>query len=86
MYNKTIIRINNMVSEPDWWDRDIVNYFLGDYSEKKYTKFIEVTGVSDPSGASSDQIRYYSLEFKRYLEKNPQYEEDNSLMTVPVIG
>jgi len=83
--------VNNKLSKPDWWDGTIVDDFLGDYSDTKYSTFIEVTKVSDLSEKDESEIRALCLKFKYYLQKqleqgNSILDEDGTQMTVPVVG
>lgn len=74
---------------PIWWDEEIVESFLGEYSEAKYALFIEVTGVADMTDMSIVEKRIYSLRLKNYLIEqrnagNPVMD-DNVEMSVPVL-
>lgn len=65
--------------------------YLGDYSDKKYTLFIQETGVADLDPNNADELRYYTIIFKNYLlrEKDNNRtvrEEDGTEMTVNLIG
>lgn len=77
--------------QPDWWDNNIKNVYLGVYSHKKYELFMEVTKVSDLSDKSRDEKRALALEFKYYLQEQanspsgPIMDGDKP-MSVPVIG
>lgn len=76
-------------ARPEWWDATITNVYLGDYSQKKFELFMEVTGVGDLEGLSSSEIRALALKFKRYLKAQnpPIMEEDGTTpMEVTVIG
>lgn len=92
-YSIAVIRVNDKISRPDWWDDNVVWYYLGEYSDKKFSLFIDVTGVSDLTGASDAILRKYSLQFKYWLQAqkaqgNTIREDDanNSEMTVEVMG
>ncbi|HJF71861.1 MAG TPA: DUF4843 domain-containing protein [Butyricimonas virosa] len=63
-----IVRVSDKISQPDWWDRGIVNNYLGVYSDDKYTLFIIVTNQTDLSEASPAEKRAYALQFKYWLE------------------
>jgi hypothetical protein len=81
------IYFSNIVSQPVWWDKDIITKcYLGEFSAKKYLLFYKVIGINDLTGVDLSLVRQYSLKFKRYLEENPTYEENGDLMTVSVIG
>lgn len=87
-YSVMIIRLNDLLTQPGWWNAAIRNRFLGEYSERKYRAFIRATGISDMSGYSEDMLRNYSLIFKRWLKQQvPALTEENgSEITVPVNG
>lgn len=90
-YSVSILYISNILSKPDWWNDYVAGYFLGDYSDKKYKLFIQVTGVADLDPDDDAQLRYYTIEFKNYLLKEKDagrtvYEDDGSEMTVAMIG
>jgi hypothetical protein len=68
----------------------VTSYYLGAYSDKKYTLFLEVVGV-DLTGANDNLLRHYSLLFKKYLNDQkakgtPVLEEDGTEMVVAVLG
>ncbi len=80
----------SMAIAPSWWTSDIVRYYLGEYSDAKYAKFIEVTGISDMSGMGPTELRYYSLRLKYHLVEmknagTPVMDGDVE-MTVPIVG
>ena len=67
-YDYAIVRVSDKMSQPDWWNRGIVNDYLGAYSDDKYTLFIIVTKQTDLSEASPAEKRAYALQFKYWLE------------------
>ena len=87
-----IVRVSDKMSQPDWWDRGIVNDYLGTYSDDKYTLFIIVTNQTDLSEASPAEKRAYALQFKYWLEDQEKagVTEYNGIklagLTVPVRG
>ena len=83
-----IIRVSNIISQPDWWGTGSVTElsYLGKYSDTKYLLFIEVTGISDFNALDPSEKRQYAIQFKRYLEANPQKDEDGSQMSVSIAG
>lgn len=90
-YSIAIVRVNDKITRPDWWNEDVVDNYLGTYSDKKYSLFIEVTGKADLTDASDSEYRMYALEFKYWLQAqkaqgNIIREEDNREMTVKVMG
>jgi hypothetical protein len=85
------LKMHDKLAKPNWWNETIVNEFLGDYSDKKFQLFIEVTGVADLANKDEDFIRNYVLKFKYYLQQqrdagNEVLEEDGAPMTVTIIG
>ena len=90
-YSAGIVNISNVISQPDWWDDNVTYRFLGDYSEKKYRLFIEVTGVADVDTSDITVIRTYAIIFKNYLLKEKDagrtvYEDNGTEMMVSLIG
>lgn len=92
-YIRRIFKISDMVSKPSWWDADMDLRYLGLYTEKKFRKFMEITGVGDLTGMSPGEQRGYMLEFKYYLIQmkdagTPVLEDDGTdmLSTVKIIG
>lgn len=78
-------------SQPAWWDDNIRKVYLGKYSHAKYEEFMAVTGVSDLTDLSRDEIYELSLKFKYYLIERANSPEGpvmdgDQVMTVPVIG
>ena len=92
-YNKTlrIIRINDKMTQPSWWNSMFSMFYMGNYSEKKMRLFIRETGVTDLSDASDDEKRFYAVKFKYWLDEQakagyPVEEDNGDLMTVNVIN
>lgn len=90
-YTIAVIRVNDKITRPDWWDGDITQYYLGKYSDKKFSLFIEVTGKADLTESSDSEKRVYSLQLKYWLQAqkeqgNTIWEDDGTEMTVPVMG
>jgi len=86
-----IIYISNVISQPAWWTTNIINNFLGEYSDKKYKLFIEVTGIVDLDTANVPEMRAYTLMFKNWLQMEKDagrtvYEEDGREMSVSFYG
>ncbi len=87
----SILYISNVIARPDWWDDTVEGRFLGDYSDKKYKLFIQVTGKSDIDASNLDEVRYYTIIFKNYLLREKDagrtvYEDNGMEMTVALIG
>ncbi len=90
-YSVNIVYISNVIARPDWWDDTVEGRFLGDYSDKKYELFIQVTGVSDFDQNDQNLLRTYTIMLKNYLLKEKDagrtvYEDNGSEMTVALIG
>ncbi|MDR0544573.1 MAG: DUF4843 domain-containing protein [Odoribacteraceae bacterium] len=91
-YRYKVFVIHDKVAQPDWWTSAVSTSYLGPYSDKKYEKFIEVTGVADLSSATSSEMRVYALQLKYWLEAykadngEPYYETNGDEMIVPVNG
>lgn len=90
-YSAAIIQISNVISQPQWWNTTVSGTFLGNYSDKKYRLFIDVTGRADIDAANLAEVRLYTIMFKNYLlrekdEGRTVYEENGAEMTVNLIG
>ena len=90
-YSVIVLRVNDKLTQPDWWNDNVTWYYLGEYSDKKFSLFIDVTGKADLTGASNSELRAYALQFKYWLQAqkeagNTIREEDNEEMTVEVLG
>lgn len=90
-YCVSILNISNVIARPDWWNQNVEWYYLGEYSDKKYKLFIQVTGLSEINSADIDAVRYYTMKLKSYLlqEKDAGrtvYEDNGQEMIVEMIG
>ena len=90
-YRFAKIVFSDIISQPEWWDDDVTDYYLGDYSEKKFKLFMQVTGIGDLQGLHASEIRSYAIQFKYYLIKEKEagrtvYEDNGAEMEVSVIG
>lgn len=90
-YCVSILNISNVIARPDWWNQTVEWYYLGEYSDKKYSLFIQVTGLSEINSSNIDIVRYYTMKLKNYLlqEKDAGrtvYEDNGTEMTVEMIG
>ncbi|MEG1585398.1 MAG: DUF4843 domain-containing protein [Bacteroidales bacterium] len=83
---ETKITVSNILSKPVWWDKQVEDYYLGQYSDKKYQLFLNEIFTDDFSALNEDEKRLYALQFKYFLQKNPQTEEDGTQMSVPIVG
>ncbi|MBO9632647.1 MAG: DUF4843 domain-containing protein [Chitinophagaceae bacterium] len=93
VYAKRIFRINDMVTKPSWWDSNMDRFYLGEYTERKFRKFMEFTGVGDLSEKSDTEKTELIKRFKYYLIQmkdagTPVLEDDGSdmLSTIPIAG
>ena len=82
----TTIRIvfSDIISRPDWWDENMVGFYIGDYSDEKYRRFIESSGRTNFDGCSSTDIRKILLKFKEDILANGWTEADGSEMIIPI--
>ena len=67
-YRVAVIWFHNIISQPNWWTSTVTSYYLGTYSDLKYSLFNSVVGV-DLTDADESTIRHYALVFKQYLEE-----------------
>lgn len=88
-----IVRVNDKLTKPDWWNNNVKAYYLGVYSDKKYQLFIEVTGKADLTGIPDSELRTYALQFKYWLAEQKaqgntirEDDEKQTEMTVAVMG
>lgn len=89
--SKARVQITNKLVQPAWWNDWHISSGLGAYSNKKYRLFIQVTGEYDLDYQNKDDMNYSEmrsllLQFKYWLEANPQTEDDGSEMEVKVRG
>ena len=85
-----VIYLSNYLVQPDWWDEDMTNIFLGEYSDIKYQQFILATGITDMSQMTSLQVTAYVSTFVYYLraldeQGTPVYEADNQTKVLDTI-
>jgi hypothetical protein len=92
-YARRIFRINDMVTKPSWWDSNMDRFYLGEYTERKFRKFMEFTGVGDLSQKTDTEKTELIKRFKYYLIQmkdagTPVLEDDGSdmLSTIPIAG
>lgn len=84
------IYYTNQISQPLWWNEEVVLYYLGSYSDEKLLEFVKIYS-GDYGALSGDDKLYYARKFKYELERraadhDPVYEKNGELMTVPVTG
>ncbi len=79
------IKVTNMIAKPYWWTSEIAEAYLGEYSNIKYKLFLDNVYDGDYGQLEAGEQYYYALQFKKWLEENPHYE-NGKLITVPVIG
>ena len=77
-YTMVKVWFNNLIKAPLWWDKEVEDIFLGEWSQEKFEILVQVTGVFSFEGLSATEKRKYSLQLKEYIEEN------NLSMTVPV--
>lgn len=79
------INFSDMISKPEWWDDRITSFYLGEYTDDKYTYFMESSKVSDLTGYSSTEIRKMVLKFREDIEANQWIDSaTGSLITVVI--
>ena len=95
-YGSAVFIITGKAAKPIWWVQDITDYYLGEYSDKKYKSFMTATGIYDLTDMPLGIIRDYCIIFKRYLEsekaagrtifEDPVGSNDAVEMVIPVNG
>ena len=88
-YTKAItasVSFDNKLSKPLWWDQDIVDNYLGEWTAAKYLYFIESCDgeVLDLTDYDADEIRLLAMKFKEDISKYGWCEEDGQPLVVPV--
>ena len=90
-YLTSIIYVSDILTQPDWWDTEFADAFLGPYSEIKFRHFIIATGISDITGMDVSEISAYARMFVYYLREmdlagTPVYEEDGVTKVLDTIN
>jgi hypothetical protein len=91
-YQYKVFIVHDKIAQPGWWTTAVSNSYLGQYSDLKYQKFIDVTGIADMTGATPSELRVRALQLKYWLDEykvlngRPMLEENGDEMTVPVNG
>lgn len=75
---------SDLISRPEWWDQRIVDFFLGEYSDAKYTYFIESSGRSDLEGCSTNDIIEIVRKFREDIRKNGWTEDNGAPIEIPM--
>lgn len=88
-YTKAImasITFDNKLSKPLWWDQNIEDNFLGEWTATKYSYFIESCDgeVLDLTDYDADEIRLLAMKFKKDIKDNDWREPNGQSITVPV--
>jgi len=79
------IYFTSVVSKPEWWNKEITEIYLGEFSAAKFLLFCEVLKLNSLEDVRPTIIRQYALIFKRYLNTHPSYDGDK-LIEIPVVG
>lgn len=87
--SRCVIQVIKDPIRPAWWDKEIEETLLGDYSSVKYKLFLQhVPGAyeldEDLIKNNPDQVRKLALEFKKWLQENPSVDENGNPITVEV--
>ena len=92
-YSRKLIKINDIISRPDWWDGNVEARLLGPYTDKKFRTFIQALGMGDLTPFPPVVQSEYFRQFKYYLIRlkdagTPVLEDDGTdmLSTVPIAG
>lgn len=80
------LRVTAQIARPDWWTQEVVDFYLGTYSDLKFKLFSQEIFLGDYGALDDSTKRYYALLFKYWLEEHPQQEEDGSKMKVAIQG
>ncbi|MEG0500416.1 MAG: DUF4843 domain-containing protein [Rikenellaceae bacterium] len=84
-FNKLTVEVtfNAIQSQPAWWNDDIIDTYLGDFSIEKLSTFITATGLTTLEGMESWEMRKQCLIVKDYIAKENITEKDGSPMVIP---
>lgn len=82
------ITYTHKIDKPEWWSQEVVDSYLGTWSEVKLTEFVNHIYAGDYGALEASEKLYYARQFKYYLESlgKPLYDENGGVVTVPVIG
>jgi len=90
---RQIVKINDLVFQPKWWNANIVYYYMGVYTDKKFRTFIDVIGTGDLDAVNVNTIYEFVRQFKYYLQAQkeagtPVLEDDGTdmLSTIAMVG
>ena len=88
---ETTILFTAKKDKPLWWNANITENYLGEYSEAKFTEFVRATKVHDLTGMKDEDFRYYALMFKYYLQEvkdrtGKPIMDGLEEMQVPILG
>lgn len=102
IYSRAVVAVTDRLFKPDWWSFcDLYNgtessvdwYYLGTYSEEKYTMFLEELQKDDVifDGKDRQVLRKYSLRLKYRLKElkdagTPALDGNEEEITVPIGG
>lgn len=90
-YSIGVLYFTNRLARPAWWNEDVVDDYLGEYSDKKYQLFIDLTKKVDIDPDNSVEVLECTMLLKNYLLRQKDightvYEEDGTEMEVYFIG
>lgn len=82
------IRVSALIAQPSWWNQEVIDFYLGKYSDTKFKLFSQKIFGGDFGALDDNMKRYYALKFKYWLEEQtqPVKDEDGTLMTVAIQG
>lgn len=82
------LRVTAQISQPSWWNQNVIDFYLGGYSDKKFRLFSQNIFVGDYGELDDSEKQYYALKFKYWLEDQtpPVEDEDGTLMKVAIQG
>lgn len=84
-YQEVKLWFNNKQIIPLWWDKRVVQVYLGEWSPKKFETLVLATGgINSFEGLSASEMRRYALVLKDYIRANGTTEADGSPMIVPI--
>lgn len=88
---KAKIFVTTKAAKPIWWDQDVTNKLLGEYSQKKFKLFVlhadsEARMSTDLINNHPDEAMDIVMRFKQWLNNQPEpvTEEDGRIMTIKI--
>lgn len=84
-YRDVKIRFNDKIVKPLWWNKDVVEGYLGEYSFEKFETIVLANeGFTTFEGLSDTEKRKIALNTKAYINRHGITEKDGRPMFIPI--